>query len=241
MSIALNGTNQWVNLGLDLPVLRAVNGGTLMAWVRVTPGTLLGSQMLTYATGGAGTSDLSRLAIEVNPVLTPTVRILARSQDADGSRITAGATSLPTGLWTHVAGVVDYVTSMEYVYFNGVLDGQAAVAAFTAPTSNTNSRNGAIGAQDTGSGGFFPGEIEDARCYGRALNEAEIATIYAARGVDGIVAGLQARYLLNERADGLVAVACADISDNQRNGSPTNSPVYVAGILRDRRKLVKVR
>ena len=44
-------------------------------------------------------------------------------------------------------------------------------------TPNTPSANGAIGADDDGTGGFFKGSVSDVRVYNRALSKDEIADI----------------------------------------------------------------
>lgn len=83
--------------------------------------------------------------------------------------------------------------------------------------------------------GGADGVIFDARIYNRALSLAEIKSTHYAQGADNIVNGLIARWLMNEKPDGgtaTVASSVIDISGNGNHGTPANSPVYRASLMR---------
>ncbi len=85
----------------------------------------------------------------------------------------------------------------------------------------------------------YDGLIEDVRVYNRVLSDAEIETLAAARGVDRIVDGLVARWMLDEGAlgDTVSGVdSVKNLSDNAMDMSPVASPTYAEGVLRSRRR-----
>lgn len=85
----------------------------------------------------------------------------------------SGTTAIPTGTWSHVAGVYDG-TQMR-VYLNGTLDGTldttAAIPANTLPVR--------IGAASDG-GSLFNGLIDEVEVFNRGLSQPEIQAIVAA-------------------------------------------------------------
>ncbi len=86
----------------------------------------------------------------------------------------------------------------------------------------------------------FDGRISDLRIYNRILSADEIATIYAARGVDGIVDGLVMRHMMDEDALGVVASGTdlhKDLSNSGNDGTPSASPTFDEGVIRSRRRM----
>ena len=99
-------------------------------------------------------------------------------------------------------------------------------------TSNTASRNAAIGAEDNGSGSFVDGKIWDVRLYDRYLSDVECDAIFATRGADDILEGLQHRFMLNQFAPGAVIgttvgllgdCAVRNLKQQSAIGSPTGA------------------
>lgn len=93
-----------------------------------------------------------------------------------------------------------------------------------------------------GTSDYFTGEVYDARFYTRILSAAEVATIYAARGRDGIINGLACWWKMDERASGLTVltngVKCASgDTDLTPSGSPTPTYIYTADIQGGRRRV----
>jgi hypothetical protein len=226
-----DGSAQWVNLGTDLPLLRNVSGMTLMAWVN--PVVVVAQHIVLAVAIGPppGTSGSSRASIEFNG--TPIVIFI---RNADGDVVfSASAGTMVANQWQHVGFTHNCDSKAGVIYRNGVSVGTFTSTGLTGTaTSDTNSKNAAIGAQDDGAGSAFDGAIEDARVYGRVLSEAEFLTIFTSKGKDGIVAGLQGRWPMQELGEGITATRIADLSNNGISGTPTAGPVYQAGITSPR-------
>lgn len=91
---------------------------------------------------------------------------------------------IPTGAWTHVAGVFDGTTHALDVYVNGVLhNGPAAIDnSVSAPLVNNNPV--LIGAGDLGSDSrdFFDGRIDEVELFNKALSGSEVLALFNAGG-----------------------------------------------------------
>lgn len=180
----------------DTNDIAGLNHGTLVGGVTFSPGMVDQAFSLDGATGFVEVPDAATLdlvaEITIDAWLNPTVlggrivdKITAGGGDGylldtfgdrvrmivDGQSL-SGASILPTGAWTHVAGVFD--GSEMRVYVNGVLDG--TLAATTAIPSNALDLR--IGADSTG-GNLFFGMIDEIEVIGRALSQAEIQSIVA--------------------------------------------------------------
>jgi len=234
MAIDFDGVDDAINLGLDLPYLNAAVGGTIMCWFTLDVNAAL--TLFDIAIGPPpGTSGVTRMGLSSS--VGPGMDMTVRNADGDPASNLNGAGTFTTGLWHHVAGTYDCVSKDMIIYIDGVLyqSGTAANATGSAFAA-TNSKDAALGGEATASAPFWDGKIEDARIYGRVLSAAEVETIYAARGADGIVFGLQARFPLSELAPGVVVVNCLDLA-GVRNGLPVGAPgpSYVDSILRGSR------
>jgi hypothetical protein len=231
-------SSQSVDLGLSIPSLNAKPAATVMGWVN--PDAFGSTRSLTEQAIGPppGTSGTSRILFNINS--TGTLVIGARAADGGGINTLTTVAVLATGVWSHIVGVVNVAGDLLQVYINGVLSASTASAFGPVTFSATNSKNGRVGADDPGTGQFFDGRIEDYRMYDRALSLAEVQTIYASRGTDGICNGLVQSWRLNEGAPGVAAVGVGTVKDSspaQRNVNPINSPVYQPGTVRYRRKV----
>ena len=79
-----------------------------------------------------------------------------------------------TNTWYHIVGVYDVNTS--YLYINGILDNSSSITV-----ALSNSTRFSIGSSNTdASANYFNGLIDEVRIYNRALNQAEITTLYNA-------------------------------------------------------------
>lgn len=119
-------------------------------------------------------------------------------------------------------------------------DGATAGSVGTSGTS-TQAVDVMIGARrdtgNTGAGFVMRGTLADVRIYSRALSAVEISTIYAQKGHDNIIEGLEGRWLMIEESPGTAAtVIVKDISYNGNNGTPSDSPDYAEDILTFKRK-----
>jgi hypothetical protein len=149
-----------------------------------------------------------------------------------GSTLVEGTFLPTTDAWHHVVWTWDGTTHSLYV--DGVLDNTSTTAPQTATPTAVN-----IG-RWTGGSEYFEGTVDDIRVYDRALSSEEIETMYAALGVDGIVAGLVSRWTMKEGSPGSIASGAGNVKDlavNANNGEAFASPTYEAGELRFRRRV----
>ncbi len=91
-----------------------------------------------------------------------------------GGTVLSGSTFLPTGTWSHIAGVYD--GSQMIVYVNGVQDGSVAVSGLI-PVNALPLRIGADSAQAS----LFDGRIDEVELFNTALSAAELQAIVGAR------------------------------------------------------------
>jgi hypothetical protein len=137
--------------------------------------------------------------------------------------VAAGATTISASTTYFVVGIRDGTTEHR-VYVNGVEDGSGGV-----PTSvGTNTSDLLIGASPVDSGRPFGGYLEDIRLYTRVLSDNEIQALFAARGSDHIVNGLQSRWKLNHGSPGtsLSGITLRDVGIAGVHGTPVASPTH---------------
>lgn len=96
------------------------------------------------------------------------------------------------------------------MYIDAVEDANSPVSTATVTPINTVPEHFEIGHQDDGTDTFFDGTIQDLRVYNRALSQAEIETIFAAEGHDGILHGLIGRWTFTEKSPGSAASTFVD-------------------------------
>ncbi len=155
-AFSLNGSSAYVQVP-DSAALRVAGQITIDAWINPSA---LGGRIVDKITAGLGDGYL----LDTNG---GSVRLLF-----DGQSLT-GTSALPTGTWTHVAGVYD--GAQMRVYVNGTLDGTFNGNA-AIPTNALPLRIGA----DSNGGNLFSGLIDEVEILNRALSQAEIQAIVAA-------------------------------------------------------------
>ncbi len=96
-------------------------------------------------------------------------KVLFQMTGANGNSV-AGASSIPTNLWTHIVATFDGTTARLYV--DGLLDG----------TANWNGAR--VGSTNVVRLGQFPCKMDDARVYDRALSESEVLRLFFAADSD---------------------------------------------------------
>jgi hypothetical protein len=133
-----------------------------------------------------------------------------------------GSGAIPVG--SSFSAALVYDGSLLSLWINGALDVQdyrnwntgSAVACEIGRTAGAASYH-------------YGGTLDDIRIYNRALSAAEIQTIHASNGHDGIVQGLVGRWLLNELSPGTAATAAGSIIDHSgrgNHGTPYGGPIY---------------
>ncbi|MCB0116772.1 MAG: choice-of-anchor A family protein, partial [Caldilineaceae bacterium] len=181
--VLLDGSNDYVNLTNRVASFQSLNTGTIAAWVRPS----------SYQTGvifevaDRGDSD-SRLALIYDA--DGSVDFYIRDGFSTYLRLNTNAGRLPLNTWTHVAVTVD--STGNKIYVNGVqvtgpdltyLNGSSSTDRFIDDVTRLDYM--AWGAHRFSSIFFanrFPGFIDDARIYNRALSDAEVTALYAFDG-----------------------------------------------------------
>jgi concanavalin A-like lectin/glucanase superfamily protein len=152
----LNGSNAYVQVA-NAPNLQITSQITLDAWINPTA---TGGRVIDKITaGGADGYMLDTLAGKTRLII--------------GGTSVSGATTIPTGSFTHVAGTYDGTTLR--VYFNGSLDGSLGFPG-AIPSNALPLR---IGADSTGAN-LFSGLIDEVEVFNRALTQPEINAIVLA-------------------------------------------------------------
>jgi hypothetical protein len=169
-AFAFNGANQFVQIP-DSPSLNPTNGLTMEAWVYVS----------AYST-----NDGVTVVGKDNPNAYRQY-LLALKHDLSGWHFYAlvhvpigivyfaGATSINTNTWYHVA--MTYDNSTLSLYLDGLVDGSWAVAGPIVVTPQSL----VIGGTPSGPWGFL-GYIDELTLYNRPLSSQDIANIYGAGG-----------------------------------------------------------
>ncbi len=156
---------------------------TVMHWIRWRADT--GNTTLSVWDGAA--NRCHRMSAATGPT---NMRSRISTTGADQNSTSSG-TAITIGAWNHMALMYDG-TDLDF-WLNGVLDATAVQAGgLFASTGRF-----AIGGQH-GGGNTCDADHADVRIYNRILTPAEMQTIVAAQGHDGIVNGLELRAQLNE-------------------------------------------
>ncbi len=217
----VNNTSQYVTIANATP-LNFTSAITVSAWIRPTKvATASILNKATFATSPA----VFGFELNLSSLGVPFCRLFDDNLAAGGGRLNATATYPTDGTtWMHVAATYDRSTIKLYV--NGVLN---ASKATTAPIT-TNSLPFVIGAPSDGNvARVFPGAIDDARVYSRALGAGEIAalagagvthTITAAAGAGGSInpGGTVSVVDHGSQAFTIAPGACYTIADVQVDG-----------------------
>lgn len=186
---------------------------TVCCWVYDTTGSASVRRIM-------GCDNLWEIGLNVNN------RIFNDLKQNDATNFTSVTALSPFTLY-HIACNVDSSANAK-IYINGELDATASINDGT-PSSNILE----IGHTADATGEYWDGYIEDLRVYNRVLSEAEIKTIYACKGTDGIKLGLLHRYPINEKSINAIADGTGVVKDwgsNSLNMTPNNSPTYVGTI-----------
>ena len=227
-------SSQFVDIGLDLPVLNAATQATLMGWVKLE--SAVGTMgWFAWSIGPPpGISSSSRFVLEIRS--TRRLQIVVRADDSTNVS-NLGTAALTLGVWHHIACVVNIPGDISRIYIDGVEDSNFTPAYGPSAFPSNNSKNAAIGGRADGGSELLDGVTEDVRFYERIVTANEIQTIHTFRGPDGIVP--DHRYLLNEGHDGKTATGVGTVKDlgiQRQDAEPKASPVYAAGVIRYRRK-----
>ncbi len=164
----LNGSDQYVSAP-DAPSLRPTSL-TLDGWFNFT--SVSGTRVLIAKTAGTGTSESYFIAY-----LSGSIAGAVGGPGGLGPILFSNFTPTP-GTWYHIAYTFDDATDTQAIYINGV---QVATGTTTA-TPTYDSHPVTIGAEYENESlqFFFPGLIDEAEIFNRALSQTEISNIFNA-------------------------------------------------------------
>jgi hypothetical protein len=236
MALTFSGNTQRIQLSDSISPVRNVAGATVCAWVYLT------NKGATNATVVSLTASPSRAA---NPRIDffagedggdIHVWAVGRALDGDANQQFISTLSVPINTWSFVSGVWSFSSRYIRLGLNGVYEQSGVLAGWTAGNcSNTATLANTLGNKDS-NGNQLNGRMDDTRIYNRVLSDAELQTIFACHGTDGINLGLQARYLFNAKQAGFVALGgetAIDIKGNY-NGVISAGCTYAASELKYR-------
>lgn len=225
MSISFPGTNNnHINVGSP-PTLEITGAFTISAWaicnieqnIDLVTKQTASNRGFSFQTDDDGSGNTySKFVIAVDSTVT----------------ISSWWPSVPMthGFMHHIAGQFVPSTAVQ-IWQDGILESENTTGIpatmYDPPNSFT------IGGRPDGTS-VFDGILEDIRVYNRNLSAAEMKTIFACRGHDGIVDGLVSRWLMNEKPNGVVASgpnSVIDIGPNSNHGSPVGTITYKSSLL----------
>jgi hypothetical protein len=223
MAILFNGINQGLTTGTT-SLAQNVTQCTVMAWIN--------AQSLPPVSGGIIqiNINLSATASRINLLLLSngSIRIGGRTDDTTNPISSSDSTTtITTGTWYHVVGMLDYANSIGYVYINGVQSTTTGTITFAGQiTNNTSSYACNLGSDENNTAEWCNIIIEDARVYHRLLSASEIQTIYACRGTDSIKQDLQLRWLLTgpegESIGSIDTISVANVNNTYYSSSSSS-------------------
>jgi len=197
VGVKFNNTKQDMQVFSPVGLLQNAAQASCSAWVYLNA---------LYSGNGVGccimdvgpSTDTSRFDLLVIP--DGSIRLGARAPDSQGTQqILTSVTKLVVGQWYHIVGVIDYNANTGAIYINGVNNNATGTLSFpNRATDNTTAYSSSIGANEPNDEEWMNGIVDDARFYNRSLSADEVQTIYACRGNDSILYGLQSRWLMNE-------------------------------------------
>ena len=218
-ALSFNGTSQYVSLG-NAATLQLTNG-TLSAWIKTS--TLCANSSGNYCDVISKNNAFGFFTYSNGHLVT---------YDWGTSTIRDTGVMVTDGKWHYVTMTFQSgVANGTRLYVDG------ALVLTTTITIGNQSNEVEIG-NDAGSTQYFPGVIDDARIYNRALSPYEITQLYNA----GTATHQNATINPPDLQQGLVGhwtfdgptisgTTVKDVSGNGNNGTLVNGPTTIAGVL----------
>ncbi len=208
---------------------RPANQLTMAAWVK--PSSFSAASLIF----SSGDSAISRgYNLFVRTTKQPCV-YLGTSGDTSG---TASSPAMVAGKWSHIAATYNGTTLVVYldgVSYPLIAAGGCNVNTGTGDITYGSSAVLSIGAKNTGISPFFPGSIDDARVYNRALSAGEISRLYQ-MGQPRVNAtknsldyGLVGHWTFDGADIGLSGTTAKDRSGQNNHGTLTGGPLQAIG------------
>lgn len=157
---SFDGIDQHIDMPPDSPLLRNASALAFSTWIR--PADLTGEQhVLAIGVNTATAFDDSRFSLVLKD---NNLEFIVRTIDNSvAARVVTSNGPLIAGQWIYVSWTADLSTNTASLYLNGDLLGTVSNLFLQATTPDTNSSHSSIGAQDSGTSGFYYGEIDEIR------------------------------------------------------------------------------
>ena len=158
-------SSQYVNIGSPSE-LNLTGEISVFAWIKTN--SLSGTDGVVMDLSSGGTQ--AQWGLEINRTAAK-VSVLGNGSGA----VLTGSTSLTTGTWFHI-GFTRSGTASNWtytIYVNGVSDG-----TITTTTNPDPQQGAAIGRLGSYNGGYFDGDIDEVAIWNKALELADVQTIY---------------------------------------------------------------
>jgi hypothetical protein len=160
--LQFDGVDDWVDIVDDSSLSPTTSSITITAWVKIETGlSTQGFVLSKYNTAGR-----YEYILEVN-----NGRVRFGTNRYFDSGYIASINYINDGSWHYVTGVQN--STNQYVYIDGVVDGNPIVRQLINDTANNLIIGSGINA-----GYPFKGFIDDVRVYNRALSTTEVEAIY---------------------------------------------------------------
>lgn len=196
---------------IDIASFNFSNQCSISYWAKATSTS-------TFAPIGSGVSPNEPFWVRHST----TVTVLWRQSGGIAINVVGG--SLSSGVWYFITITGD--GSDVNLYIDGVFVNSTSYDGTIVATST----NLWVGRLNSGGSNYFDGDIFGVRKYTRALLASEVQSLFHSEGADRITEGLTHRYSMDEGGDGSTASGANSIINiyGTNNGTPTNSPTYVA-------------
>ena len=216
----VDGSSDWIDLGQPNSLSQGESAMTITGHYYFDNNNE--SNFIDLSRNTASTSRL-----EVRRLSGGAIRGGGRAPDSDSFQSSTSSGTIPQQTYVNLANVFNVANDDYLVYEDGASFHTDNSFGFTnAAYDNTTSQHGGIGTEADGTPVKSDFIVEDKRLYNRELSAAEIATIDACQGHDGIVYGLVAHYRMDELPSGTTATNVTDYSGNKTDVSPISSPSH---------------
>jgi hypothetical protein len=172
-SAVFDGASSWIDLGANNSHLQAVDYVRMCAVVRstgVAPQSP-GSDIFGFSMGGAP-NDTSRATLQLETDLRPS--FASRAVSGDSAKIIVHDSPFGAQEQRWLCGVVDFGAAQTQLWSNGSPVASASTSFGSLLTEDAPSASAAIGAEETGTGGYFAGTVDEVRVSTTRVNEATV-------------------------------------------------------------------
>jgi hypothetical protein len=139
---------------------------TIACWVNPTA---LGSVQTMISDSAVGASNPG-----LRFYVTATGKLTLETDNGTNSSSLTSASALTTGVYTHIAAVIDSAGSATTIYINGVSNqAGSAISSLNSAAQTTY-----FGAMTSGTADTLIGNLDDCRIYAEALSAAQISLLY---------------------------------------------------------------